>query len=357
MNTQPQLTVRLCSFPESNGKRNWTALLVRADSNWDGLIGNCGGITIARGELWNRVAYEAERAKLLIGERDTEPHILDYGDDIQTPEEWAGEVRGGRFLQFQREKTALKYFLIGRGYHVALKALGFVERYNVGLRKDGVTPSLHHEVQIALSVSQVKDVSKEELCIVAALLHDVQEDHQIPSDVIAKEFGQEVADVVWKLTKKFAGNHKNKTEYIDDIAMCEVASIVKGLDRVNNLHSMIGVFTLEKMTSYANEAEKIFLPMLKKAGKLFPEQQSAYHAISQQMKQAILFTRAYVKGLTDRDDIIADLTDLTASPEELPMLYFVGYLILLGVALVFNYSAHTVNKAWDEANGFDYYRD
>lgn len=49
------------------------------------------------------------------------------------------------FLQFQREKTALKYFLIGRGFHLALKALGFVERYNVGLRKDGVTPSLHHE--------------------------------------------------------------------------------------------------------------------------------------------------------------------------------------------------------------------
>ena len=95
---QPRLTVRVTSFPESNGKRNWTALLVRVEP-WRGLIGNCGGITIARGELWNRVAYEAECARALLGERDTEPHILDYGDDIQTPEEWAGEVRGGRFLR------------------------------------------------------------------------------------------------------------------------------------------------------------------------------------------------------------------------------------------------------------------
>ncbi len=92
---QPRLTVRLQSFPESNGKRNWTALLVRVDA-WGGLVGNCGGITIDRGECWNRVAYEAERAKLLIGERDTEPDIMDYDDDIRTPEEWAGEVRGGR---------------------------------------------------------------------------------------------------------------------------------------------------------------------------------------------------------------------------------------------------------------------
>lgn len=99
---QPRLTVRLQSFPESNGKRNWTALLVRVDA-WGGLVGNCGGITVARGEFWNRVAYEAERAKLLIGERDTKPDILDYGDDITTPDQWAGEVRGGRPVRHNAE--------------------------------------------------------------------------------------------------------------------------------------------------------------------------------------------------------------------------------------------------------------
>ena len=101
--TQPKLTVRLTSFPESNGKRNWTALLVREEP-WDGLIGNCGGITIDRGELWNRVAYEAERARYLIGERDTEPHILDYGDDIETPDTWPGEVRGSMYGKQQTER-------------------------------------------------------------------------------------------------------------------------------------------------------------------------------------------------------------------------------------------------------------
>lgn len=90
---QPRLTVKVVSFPESNGKRNWTALLLRVEP-WGGLRGNAGGVTLAWGELWNRVAYEAERARFLIGERDTEPHILDYGDDIATPEQWAGEVRG-----------------------------------------------------------------------------------------------------------------------------------------------------------------------------------------------------------------------------------------------------------------------
>lgn len=87
---QPELVVIVESYPESNGNRNWTATL-RPVNKWDGLIGSLGGITIARGECWNRVAYEAERARFMLGSRDTEPFILDYGDDIETPEQWKGE--------------------------------------------------------------------------------------------------------------------------------------------------------------------------------------------------------------------------------------------------------------------------
>ena len=90
MNQQPELQVVIRSFPESNGKRNWTALLKRVQP-FDGLVGTCGGITIAYGEYWNQVAYQAERCKFLLGQRKDEPFILDYGDDICTPEEWKGE--------------------------------------------------------------------------------------------------------------------------------------------------------------------------------------------------------------------------------------------------------------------------
>lgn len=154
----PRLTVRVASFPESNGKRNWTALLVRAEP-WGGLIGNCGGITIARGELWNRVVYEAECARALLGERDTEPHILDYGDDIHTPDEWVGEVRGGKAVRPPKpapaergEQTALpepmtpdraRYFM-ERFLHEE-KMLGPNEqaalRYVIGILERGEPPA------------------------------------------------------------------------------------------------------------------------------------------------------------------------------------------------------------------------
>lgn len=78
-------------MPESNGKKNWQAYFRRKDeSNFKGLIGSMGGICIAWGEDWNRVAYEAERARFLIGERKTEPNIREYGKDVLTPEDWKG---------------------------------------------------------------------------------------------------------------------------------------------------------------------------------------------------------------------------------------------------------------------------
>lgn len=224
-------------------------------------------------------------------------NLIDHDLDSNEASLLAAQEQRASF-QFQKEKTALKYFLIGRGYHLALKALGFAERYHVGKRKDGRTPELHHQIQIALSITELKDVKNEELCIVGALLHDVQEDYNILSEEIEKEFGPDARRVTWVATKKFAGEHKNKEDFILAVALDQEGSIVKGEDRVNNLQSMIGVFTLEKMVDYVEEAETVFLPMLKKASKLFPEQQMAYYAIMQKLKQLIKSNRAYVQAAT-----------------------------------------------------------
>lgn len=198
-------------------------------------------------------------------------------------------------MQFGKERTALKFFLLGRNYSLAIKALGFAERYHVGLRKDGKTPEFHHQIRIALSATQLPQLINEEGCLTAALLHDVQEDYAIDSRVIQGEFGSSTEKSVWALTKKFANLHKNHEDYITDISLDPVASIVKGLDRIDNLQSMLGVFSKEKIESYATEARVVFLPTLKKASNTFPEQAQAYYAISQTMKKQLQFIEAIIQ--------------------------------------------------------------
>jgi len=90
------LSVWYGPMPESNGKQNYTALLHRkGESLFDGAV-----ITLDRSEYPDRVRYEADRVRYLIGELAEEPRITDYDADAHsgyvapptTPQPSAGVV-------------------------------------------------------------------------------------------------------------------------------------------------------------------------------------------------------------------------------------------------------------------------
>ena len=68
-----KLQVWYGSMPESNGKTNWTAILHKGDIS--------AGMTIARSEYPDRVRYEADHVRWLMGELSERPFILDYDAD------------------------------------------------------------------------------------------------------------------------------------------------------------------------------------------------------------------------------------------------------------------------------------
>jgi hypothetical protein len=73
---QPALTVWYGSMPESNGRQNWTAILRRVTptGKWD------QGFCFARSEYPERVRYEADRMRWIIGELAERPDILAYDE-------------------------------------------------------------------------------------------------------------------------------------------------------------------------------------------------------------------------------------------------------------------------------------
>lgn len=64
-------------MPETNGKTNWTAVLYK-----DGDI--YSGITIDRSEYPDRVRYEADKMRFMIGEITEEPDILEYDSKLHS---------------------------------------------------------------------------------------------------------------------------------------------------------------------------------------------------------------------------------------------------------------------------------
>lgn len=186
--------------------------------------------------------------------------------------------------QFEKDYTALKHYLIGRDYVLALRALGAAELYHTGMRKDNKTPELHHQVRICFNIINLRGVSNEELCLAGALLHDVIEDYDVPQNVLAKLCGDEMAECAWRLDKRNGF----------DLSTCPICSIIKGADNADNVLSMTGVFNVEKMRSYIKRTQTEILPMLKRASKLFPEQQLAYSSLSSLLKKQIQLNNAYI---------------------------------------------------------------
>lgn len=173
-------------------------------------------------------------------------------------------------------KLSLRYWLHGKEYFTALKAMDLAASYHKGMRKDGKTPEFHHQVSIAAYIRTLPNLLKREETIAAAFLHDLVEDYSFSLIELENRFGPVITKSVKLLTKDTEGYYDI---YFDGIGSNDIASIVKGADRMHNFQSMVGVFTKEKQLDYINECEQLIMPMLKDARRLFPEQETAYENI------------------------------------------------------------------------------
>lgn len=177
----------------------------------------------------------------------------------------------------QKTFVSVRYFLIGAKMHLALEALEFAAHFHDGTRKDGVTPEFFHQLQIFQYMRTLQgDLSDPEATFASVFLHDTPEDTDVGHLEIERRFGSVVGGSVKFLTKKYRGQTLPTNVYYDGIASHEIASGVKGADRIHNLGSMTGVFTPEKQRAYIEETRTYVLPMLKTARRNFSRQEPVY---------------------------------------------------------------------------------
>lgn len=69
---KPELEVWCNAMPESNGKKNYTAILIRKGGNLH------DGMTIDRSEYPGRTRWAADRVAWLIGQREDRPCMTEY---------------------------------------------------------------------------------------------------------------------------------------------------------------------------------------------------------------------------------------------------------------------------------------
>jgi len=163
-----------------------------------------------------------------------------------------------------------------------LKALDFAWKAHEGqVRKgEGNVPYIIHPLTVACHALAMN--LKDDNLIATCLLHDVLEDCDVSRDELP--VSEEVKDAVELLTKNwnvnsFAKNNQLtdfeyeqlEDEYYSRIIENPIATIVKLIDRCNNVFSMASGFTPEKSQDYIKETIKHFYPLLKEAKLRYPD--------------------------------------------------------------------------------------
>ncbi len=170
---------------------------------------------------------------------------------------------------FELQEKILSYHpdanteLLKKAYSVAADA-------HINQRRVSDEPYIVHPLEVAATLA---DMKLDEISISASLLHDVVEDTDYTIEEINRLFGEEVANIVWGVTKISklpdfdVENAKAETLKKMIIAMTNDVRVIliKLADRLHNLKTL-SVFPQQKQQRIARETLEIYAPIAYRLG-------------------------------------------------------------------------------------------
>ncbi len=211
-----------------------------------------------------------------------------YGD---TPDESIVEITkhmSDRLFDETKMYTYIKAYATARKLYQTARVLPYVRQKHEGqFRKgDDKVPYVNHPLLItchALSLGMCDDD-----LLSAALLHDVCEDCGVPVDELP--VNDETKEAVRLVTKDFEALKNDPDEadrYYREISQNRIASMVKLLDRCNNISGMAAAFSEKKMAKYIKETEEYIYPLMDKTSDNYPEYSNQVFLIKYHMMSVI----------------------------------------------------------------------
>lgn len=167
-------------------------------------------------------------------------------------------------------------------------ALPFMKQSHAGQLRKGseVIPYIYHPLTMAChSISM--GLTEDEL-LAAILLHDVCEDCGVEVDALP--VNETVREAVARLTfQKPEGMEKAQAKvlYFEALKENRLATLVKLLDRCNNVSAMASAFTRDRMTDYIRETESSLLPLLDVISSRYAGYEKALFLLEYQLRSVL----------------------------------------------------------------------
>ena len=151
------------------------------------------------------------------------------------------------------------------------KAYKFALDAHKNQKRHSGDPYVYHPLAVANILS---DLRLDSATIVTGLLHDTIEDTNTTYDIVLKEFGKEVADLVDGVTKISALENKaeqnSKAENFRKLILATSRDIrvllVKIADRLHNMRTIKAFNSIEKQKKISKETMEIYAPLADRMG-------------------------------------------------------------------------------------------
>jgi len=170
-------------------------------------------------------------------------------------------------MSFETEFAWLKGYAKGSKFENLPSCLYLAEKLHDGQKRKNGEPYLIHPVRATCALASL-DID-DDIILSTTILHDAIEDCVTAEELelIYKVHIQIVNNIVI-LSKEDGISEEVHYKAMEKHPQCILAKLA---DRCNNISTMVGAFTNEKMISYIEETRKYIIPLAKIGRKSFPQ--------------------------------------------------------------------------------------
>nr|MBQ6242194.1 helix-turn-helix domain-containing protein [Lachnospiraceae bacterium] len=165
------------------------------------------------------------------------------------------------------------------------------------LFSDAKVPYITHPLLMACHAHALR--IREDSILAAVLLHDVCEECDVtPAELPVSDEAAEAVALLTYRKDPAADEKAARKAYYSGITGNRIATIVKVLDRCNNISTMAGAFSEERLVAYIKETEEYVMPLLDHARRTIPEYADAFFIIRYHMNSVLESLKSMLLRLT-----------------------------------------------------------
>lgn len=170
------------------------------------------------------------------------------------------------------------------------RALPFAKKKHQGqTRKGEIIPYIYHPLLVAYHAIAV-GLGEDDM-VATAILHDVCEDCGVAVEDLP--VGDAAKEAVRLLTKT---RDKSSENYYADIARNRIATMVKILDRINNVSDMAKEFSAKKLKRYIADTEQHVYPLFQVAKDSYPEYANQIFLLEYHMVSVVSSVKCFIEN-------------------------------------------------------------